>query len=209
MVPVVPGALLVWAAILVWGIDVGTATGWGVVAAATVMIAGGQVVKYTIPSKQLSVSGVPKRSLVIGALVPIPRRRSRRGAGNPSQGGSEFRARPRLPGRFVTADGMAARSVVGRFANTMFIAAAGGVADPTAGGGQHGCQCRREDVKWNGAAGAGRGGAMTAVVMRVAAELRGRWWASLVLAALVGLVGGVAIAERLLARGGRVPALTG
>ena len=71
MVPVVPGALLVWAAILVWGIDVGTATGWGVVAAATVMIAGGQVVKYTIPSKQLSVSGVPKRSLVIGALVAI------------------------------------------------------------------------------------------------------------------------------------------
>ena len=35
---------------------------------------------------------------------------------------------------------------------------------------------------------------MTAGVMRVAAELRGRWWASLVLAALVGLVGGVAIA---------------
>jgi ABC-type Fe3+ transport system permease subunit len=35
------------------------------------MIAGGQVVKYTIPSKQLSVSGVPKRSLVIGALVGI------------------------------------------------------------------------------------------------------------------------------------------
>lgn len=35
---------------------------------------------------------------------------------------------------------------------------------------------------------------MSAVVVRVAAELRGRWRASLVLAALVGLVGGVAIA---------------
>lgn len=27
VVPVVPGALLVWAAILVWGIDIGTPTG--------------------------------------------------------------------------------------------------------------------------------------------------------------------------------------
>ena len=71
VVPVVPGALLVWAAILVWGIDVGTATGWGVVAAATGLIAGGQVVKYTIPGKQLRASGVPNRSLVIGGLVAI------------------------------------------------------------------------------------------------------------------------------------------
>jgi uncharacterized protein YqgC (DUF456 family) len=71
VVPVVPGALLVWAAILVWGIDVGTATGWGVVAAATALIAGGQVVKYTIPRKQLRASGVPNRSLVIGGLVAI------------------------------------------------------------------------------------------------------------------------------------------
>ena len=71
VVPVVPGALLVWAAILVWGIDVGTATGWGVVAAATALIAGGQVVKYTIPGKQLRASGVPNRSLVIGGLVAI------------------------------------------------------------------------------------------------------------------------------------------
>ena len=34
VVPIVPGALLVWAAILVWGISVGTAAGWGVVAVA-------------------------------------------------------------------------------------------------------------------------------------------------------------------------------
>ena len=71
VVPVVPGALLVWAAILVWGINVGTATGWGVVAAATALIAGGQVVKYTIPGKQLKASGVPSRSLVIGGLLAI------------------------------------------------------------------------------------------------------------------------------------------
>jgi len=71
VVPVVPGAMLVWASILVWGIDVGTASGWGVVAVATALIAGGQVVKYTIPRKQLRTRGVPNRSLVIGGLVAI------------------------------------------------------------------------------------------------------------------------------------------
>ena len=35
------------------------------------MIAGGQVVKYTVPGKQLKTQGVPNRSLVIGGLVAI------------------------------------------------------------------------------------------------------------------------------------------
>jgi uncharacterized protein YqgC (DUF456 family) len=71
VVPVVPGALLVWASILVWGISVGTAAGWGLVAVATALIVGGQVVKYTIPGKQLQARGVPRRSLAIGGLVGI------------------------------------------------------------------------------------------------------------------------------------------
>jgi uncharacterized protein YqgC (DUF456 family) len=69
--PVVPGALLVWAAIVLWGIDVRTVTGWAVVSVATAVIAGGQVVKYTIPAKGLKTQGVPNRSLVIGGLVAI------------------------------------------------------------------------------------------------------------------------------------------
>jgi uncharacterized protein len=71
VLPVVPGALLVWASIVAWAIDVGTPAGWAVVAAATAVIAGGQVVKYTIPGKQLKARGVPHRSLVIGGLVAI------------------------------------------------------------------------------------------------------------------------------------------
>ena len=57
VVPVVPGALLVWAAILVWAIVAGTAAGWVVFAVATALIACGQVVKYTIPSKLLRAKG--------------------------------------------------------------------------------------------------------------------------------------------------------
>ena len=71
VVPIVPGALLVWAAIVVWGISVGTAAGGGVVAVATALIAGGQVVKYTIPGKHLSAQGVPRRSLIVGGVVAI------------------------------------------------------------------------------------------------------------------------------------------
>ena len=71
VVPVVPGALLGGAANLVWGLVVGTPTGWGVVALATAVLAGGQVVKYTIPGKRLQAAGVPQRSMIIGGLVGI------------------------------------------------------------------------------------------------------------------------------------------
>jgi len=71
VVPIVPGALLVWAAILVWGISAGTAAGWGVVAVSTAVIVGGQIVKYTVPGKRLSAQGVPRRSLLIGGLVAV------------------------------------------------------------------------------------------------------------------------------------------
>ena len=71
VVPLLPGALLVWAAIVVWGFTVGTATGWAVVVVATVLIAVGQVVKYTIPGRRLRTDGVPNRSLVVGGLVGI------------------------------------------------------------------------------------------------------------------------------------------
>jgi len=71
VVPLLPGALLAWSAIVVWGISIGTATGWAVVGVATAFIAAGQVVKYTIPGRRLRADGVPNRSLVVGGLVAI------------------------------------------------------------------------------------------------------------------------------------------
>jgi uncharacterized protein YqgC (DUF456 family) len=71
VVPVLPGAVLVAAAIVVWGIHVGTAVGWGIVVAAMAAIVGGQVVKYTIPRRRLQAGGVANRSMVIGGLVGI------------------------------------------------------------------------------------------------------------------------------------------
>jgi uncharacterized protein YqgC (DUF456 family) len=71
VVPLLPGALLAWAAIVVWGFTVGTATGWAVVAMATAMIGVGQIVKYTIPGRRLRADGVPQRSLAVGGLLAI------------------------------------------------------------------------------------------------------------------------------------------
>jgi len=71
VVPLLPGALLAWAAIVVWGFTVATATGWAVVGVATALIAVGQIVKYTIPGRGLRARGIPQRSLVVGGLVGI------------------------------------------------------------------------------------------------------------------------------------------
>jgi uncharacterized protein len=71
VVPLLPGALLAWAAIVVWGFTVGTATGWAVVGIATALTVAGQIVKYTIPGRGLRTAGVPNRSLVVGGLLAI------------------------------------------------------------------------------------------------------------------------------------------
>lgn len=71
VVPLLPGAMLAWSAIVVWGFTVGTATGWAVVGVATALIAAGQIVKYTIPGRGLRADGVPNRSLIVGGLVAI------------------------------------------------------------------------------------------------------------------------------------------
>lgn len=69
VVPVLPGALLVWAAIAVWAIAVGSTTAWAVLAAVSVVIGGSQVLKLLLPGRQLRNAGVPRRSIVIGLLL--------------------------------------------------------------------------------------------------------------------------------------------
>lgn len=69
IVPVLPGTLLVLGAILVWAVQVGTSTGWAVFAVATLLLVGGTVVKYLVPGRRLKASGVPNRTLLVGALL--------------------------------------------------------------------------------------------------------------------------------------------
>lgn len=71
VVPVLPGALLVWAAILVWALAESSATAWEVFALATGAVGGAQVVKYLVPGRRLRDAGVPRRSMVAGVLLAI------------------------------------------------------------------------------------------------------------------------------------------
>lgn len=71
VVPVLPGSVLIGAAILVWAVLVGSTTGWVVFALAAVVLALGTVVMYLVPGRRLRASGVPTRTLVVGGLAGV------------------------------------------------------------------------------------------------------------------------------------------
>ena len=71
IVPVLPGALLVWGAIVFWAIVVREPEGWIVLAIATLAIGATQVLKYVLPGKRLQDAGVPFLSLAVGFVGSI------------------------------------------------------------------------------------------------------------------------------------------
>jgi uncharacterized protein YqgC (DUF456 family) len=66
VVPVLPGALLVWAAIAVWALADGSGRAWAVLVGATLVIGGAQVVKLLVPGRRLRDAGVPRQSILAG-----------------------------------------------------------------------------------------------------------------------------------------------
>jgi uncharacterized protein YqgC (DUF456 family) len=71
VLPVLPGALLAWAAIAVWALAVGSAIAWVVLAIATLSIGLAQVVKVLVPGRRLRDAGVPRMSILAGLLLAI------------------------------------------------------------------------------------------------------------------------------------------
>lgn len=71
VLPVLPGALLVWAAIVVWALAVGSATAWAVLAVATLSIGLAQVVKILVPGRRLRDAGVPRASILAGVVLAV------------------------------------------------------------------------------------------------------------------------------------------
>ena len=70
-ISILPGALLAWAAILVWALVEGSATAWSVLALATVAVGGAQVVKVLVPGRRLRDAGVPKASILMGGAFAV------------------------------------------------------------------------------------------------------------------------------------------
>ncbi|MEV4708584.1 DUF456 domain-containing protein [Actinoplanes sp. NPDC049316] len=72
LLPVLPGLLLCWAAVLLWAL-LGEAGGlrWAILVVATLIAVGGTVVKYLWPGRRLKSTGVPTSSLVAGGLLAL------------------------------------------------------------------------------------------------------------------------------------------
>lgn len=71
LVPVLPGLLLIAAAVVGWAIATGGATAWGVAGLALVIMLVGSVVKYTIPGRRLQAAGIPGSTQWWGALGAV------------------------------------------------------------------------------------------------------------------------------------------
>ena len=70
-VPLIPGAWLVLAAVLVWALEVQTSTAWVVLGVASVAIAVTQVVRFTLPERRLRGAGVARSSVTVGGVLGV------------------------------------------------------------------------------------------------------------------------------------------
>ncbi len=71
LVPVLPGSVLVLAAILVWAWEVGGSTAWVVFGVAAAVLVVGGAVKFLVPNRRLKEAGIPASTQWIGAALGI------------------------------------------------------------------------------------------------------------------------------------------
>src|SRR5690242_13798849 len=71
VVPVLPGTLLVAAALLGWAAYVGEPLGWALAGGGLVVLAAGAGLKYLLAGRHLRGHGVPSSTLAVGGLLGI------------------------------------------------------------------------------------------------------------------------------------------
>jgi uncharacterized protein YqgC (DUF456 family) len=71
IVPILPGAILIFGAIAVWAFLTGGTTAWIVFAISTAFLVLSGVIKYTWPGRKMKDAGVSNRALFIGAIFGI------------------------------------------------------------------------------------------------------------------------------------------
>lgn len=71
VLPLLPGTLLVWAAIAVWSFVERTTVSWVVLGVVTVLLAGGLLIKYLWPAKRMRAAEVGGRTLVAGGVLGV------------------------------------------------------------------------------------------------------------------------------------------
>ncbi len=71
LVPLLPGTLLVWAAIAAWAFVERSTVGWVVLGAVTAVLAAGLLVKYLWPVKRMRAADVGGRTLAAGGVLGV------------------------------------------------------------------------------------------------------------------------------------------
>lgn len=71
VVPVLPGLLLSWGAVLIWALAERTPAAWTVLTIASLLLLASQVLKYVVPGRQMRQAGVPWHTLTAGGVLGI------------------------------------------------------------------------------------------------------------------------------------------
>jgi uncharacterized protein YqgC (DUF456 family) len=69
LVPVLPGTLLILVAVAVWATEAASPPGWLVLAVVACLLGLGMVAKYAVPGRRLRLDGVPRGTLLAGAVL--------------------------------------------------------------------------------------------------------------------------------------------
>lgn len=70
-VPVLPGLLLVWAAVLIWASEAQTTAGWVVLGISTGLALSGFLLQYLLPGQRLRKAGITASTTVAGAVLAV------------------------------------------------------------------------------------------------------------------------------------------
>jgi len=70
-VPVLPGLLVVWAAVLLWASEAQSTAGWVVLGIATALALSGFLLQYLLPGRRLRKAGVTTSTTVAGAALAV------------------------------------------------------------------------------------------------------------------------------------------
>jgi len=71
VVPVLPGLVLSWGAVLVWALAERTPAAWTVLTVACLLLVASQVLKYVVPGRRMRQAGVPWHTLAAGGVLGI------------------------------------------------------------------------------------------------------------------------------------------
>ena len=71
VVPVLPGVLLIWAAVVGWAWAMGVSPLWPVLLAATLVYLTGLAAQALVPGRRMQKAGIPNTTLLVGVVAAV------------------------------------------------------------------------------------------------------------------------------------------